>query len=202
MTVSFVQIQDWLVTLGPKTTTTAPGVKALVIPVSERGVNSNALFYIAQQRFEVAFIEIGCHVAGDYGFVGLQHPEVAIAFFGRNLEGHMQQLPEMRIVITAVRVVPECGHVLRRTPAPDLFLGWEFLGVYINDGGIGGAQLGPMIQRVVINLFRELQGFSTGFCQTDKLLQPSGPGGLDVKAGIEPLQRPADGRVNGKFVAA
>ena len=129
---------------------------------------------LEDERFQVPLVEVHRHVAPDDGFVGFQHLEVAVAFLGRDLEADVEQLPEMRVVFLAFWVVPERGAVLRRSPFGNRFLRREFLRVNVNDGGVGGAKLGAMIQRVAINLFGEREGVAAGLGQTDEFLQPVG----------------------------
>src|ERR1035441_3596172 len=74
------------------------------------------------ERFQMPFVEVHRHVPTDDRFVGLQHLEVAVALFGRNLEADVEQLPEMRVVFLAFRIVPERGAVLRGSPIGDRFL--------------------------------------------------------------------------------
>jgi len=87
----------------------------------------------------MALEEVLGDVAGDGLGAGVEHVQVARALLGGDFVADMQQLAEVRVEFRTARVVTQRGGVLGGGPAGDLFLGRQFGGVNVNDGGVRGA---------------------------------------------------------------
>ena len=146
--------------------------------------------------------EIGDDIAGNGRFAGDQQVQISGAFFGRDLVADVEQLAEVRIELLALGIMAQGGDILRRGPFRDRAGDGQFRAVNVNDRGVRRAKFVHVFQRLGVNLFCQHQPLPAGFGQADDFLQPARARGFKVQAGLMPRQCPADGRVDGKLVAA
>ena len=64
-----------------------------------------------EQRAQMPLIKILSHITGDGGFALAQQPEVTISHLRGHLVADVQQLPNVRIELGALWIVPQRCHV-------------------------------------------------------------------------------------------
>ena len=150
----------------------------------------------------MAVKEIAGDVTGAGLAAGLELLEVAGAHLGGDLEAHVNQLADVRVVERVLLVVAQGTNELFAGPAVDDGGGGQLGAVDVDDGRVRLAKLVHVRQGFRVDFLGEGEARTAGFGEADDFLEPGRARGLHVHAGTMLGERAADGRVDGELVAA
>ena len=128
--------------------------------------------------------EVAGHIAGNGCFAGANEAQILLALLRGDLVADVEQLPQARIEILALRIVAQRGDILRGAPLGDHGCRREFPGINVNHRRIGRAEFVHVRQRLGVNLLGQGQSVAARFGQADDFLEPGGAGGLEMQPGV------------------
>ena len=86
-------------------------------------------------------------------------------------------------------------------PRRDFCRGWQTRAIDIDHAGVGCTEFVNVFERVGIDLFCQRQAIAACFCQSDQLLEPCRPGGLEMDARSRFPDCPSNDGIQTEFVA-
>jgi len=135
-------------------------------------------------------------------FIGYQHIKVVLTLLRSDLEGHMQQLADMRVKVGVdLHVSQGCRH-LWAVPSSYIFRRGQLRFVDIDHTGIRSTKLVDVFQRVFVDFFGQGQTISASFRQSNQFFQPGCAGGFHMHACSGTPKCLTNGRIDAEFVTA
>ena len=110
-------------------------------------------------------IQILNNVSGYRFFTRCQRLQITLAHFGRDLVANVKQLSEVGIELFILLIVPERRDELRGSPTPNRLFRRQLRAINVNHRRVRRAQRVDVVERMVINLFGELQACAVALSQ-------------------------------------
>ncbi len=149
----------------------------------------------------MAVVDIFFDTLADDLLVFFKEVGVVVVHLRSDFIPHMDQLPEVGVIVGVPGNMPQGIGEFVAAPGSDFPGRGKAVVIDVDDVGIGCAEFFFTAQCFGIDHFSGLQGFPSGYGQSDHFLEPGGSGGFQVEPFVVFVDDLCHDGVDGEFIA-